>query len=127
MTGPLYKLFKSQVHLLLVATQVTTITAPLLIQTGWNTKDIQGKSGPPSYFLFPYKLVSIVLSARISGYATCIHLWVSVSLKKREKHSITSFSKSPQLHTSSMSEQCKISVAASLTEGLLARCDNQFF
>lgn len=75
MTGPLYRLFKSQVCILPVATQVTTITASLLKQTGWNTTDFQGKSGP---LLFPYKLISIVLGTHISGCATSIHLWVSV-------------------------------------------------
>lgn len=53
MTRPLYKLFKSQVHVLLAATQVTTITAPLLIQTGWNATDFQGKSGPSALLLVP--------------------------------------------------------------------------
>lgn len=74
MTGPLYQLFKSQVHVLLVATQVTVITAPLLIQTGWNTTDFQGKSGSLPYYLFPNKLISIVLGTHISGCATSVHL-----------------------------------------------------
>lgn len=117
--GPLYQLFKSQIHVLLAATKVTTITAPLLMQTGWNTTDIQEKSGPLPYYLFPFKLVSIVLDTHISGCATSIHLWVSVwHLKNRKKNSIMSFSKSPQFHTSSMFEECKISVASSSTEGL---------
>lgn len=116
---------------MLVATQVTTITAPLLIQTGCITTDFQGKSGPLPHYLFPFKLISIVADTHSSGCAISIHLWVSVwYLKNRDKNSITSFSKSPQLHTSSMFDWemqnfngCQLN-RRSLN---LARCDHQFF